>query len=282
VCPNSVWERESANLCFADLTPAAAGSAKQSFADGRSQTEFRNEKIEKNPRHLTLRRVVSLFLLACCLLPACQQRMAEQPSYREDEPSSFYSDARASRPLVPGTVARGHLRADPHLFSGSRVPASQNWAFPAALVGAAGQEALGGLAATAAQEGNHVDTFPFPVTREVLLQGQHRYMIYCVVCHDPLGTGHGKIVERGYTQPPSYHIERLRRAPVGRFFDVMTNGYGSMPEYKQQIPPRDRWAIAAFIRALQLSQHFPAAELTADMRREWDEQTRAARAGGRP
>jgi hypothetical protein len=100
-------------------------------------------------------------------------------------------------------------------------------------------------------------------------------MIYCVVCHDPLGTGRGKIVERGYTQPPSYHIERLRKAPVGRFFDVMTNGYGSMPDYKQQIPPWDRWAIAAYVRALQLSQHFPAKDLPPDMRKEWDEHRRA-------
>ena len=107
------------------------------------------------------------------------------------------------------------------------------------------------------EDRTYVDTFPFPVTREVLEHGRERYMIYCVVCHDPLGTGRGKIVERGYTQPPSYHIERLRNVAVGHFFEVITNGYGSMPDYKQQVPPRDRWAIAAYIRALQLSQHFP-------------------------
>ncbi len=95
-------------------------------------------------------------------------------------------------------------------------------------------------------------------------------MIYCIVCHDARGTGRGKIVERGYTQPPSYHIERLRTVAVGHFFDVITNGYGSMPDYKQQIPPRDRWAIAAYIRALQLSQHFPKDQLPADLREELD------------
>jgi mono/diheme cytochrome c family protein len=124
-----------------------------------------------------------------------------------------------------------------------------------------------------------VDTFPFPVTRAVLQHGQDRYLIYCVVCHDPLGDGRGKIVERGYTPPPSYHIDRLRRAPVGHFFDVMTNGYGSMPDYKQQIPPRDRWAIAAYVRALQLSQHFPERDLSPEMRGEWDKQ-KSATAGG--
>jgi len=117
-------------------------------------------------------------------------------------------------------------------------------------------------------EANYVDTFPFPITREVLEHGRDRYMIYCVVCHDSLGTGHGKIVERGYTQPPSYHIDRLRKVAVGHFFDVITNGYGSMPEYKQQIPVRDRWAIAAYIRALQLSQHYSVSEMTADMKEE--------------
>ena len=104
-------------------------------------------------------------------------------------------------------------------------------------------------------------------------------MIYCVVCHDPLGMGRGKIVERGYTQPPSYHIERLRNVAVGHFFEVITNGYGSMPDYKQQIPPRDRWAIAAYIRALQLSQHFPARDVPADLLAEQGKQDQA---GGRP
>ena len=221
-----------------------------------------------------------LLLLTCCLLPACQQRMASQPSYRPDEPSSFFPDGRADRPLVPGTVARGQLRTDLHLYTGRRTRQGQALAAPAALVGEAGRGALGVLGMLAVEEADFVDTFPFPITQPVLEHGRHRYMIFCVVCHDPLGTGHGKIVERGYTQPPSFHIERLRGAPVGRFFDVMTNGYGSMPDYKQQIPPRDRWAIAAYIRALQLSQHFPERELSADMRREWERQRQAAGAEG--
>jgi mono/diheme cytochrome c family protein len=144
------------------------------------------------------------------------------------------------------------------------------------LVGAGGRGILGALAASAVEETNYVDTFPFPITRDVLQQGYDRYMIYCVVCHDPLGTGHGKIVERGYTPPPSYHIDRLRQVPVGHFFDVITNGYGSMPDYRQQVPPRDRWAIAAYIRALQWGQHFPAKELTPEMRRTWQQAFRGA------
>jgi mono/diheme cytochrome c family protein len=201
--------------------------------------------------------------------------MASQPSVRPDEGEQ--------RQLVPGTVARGHLRTDAHLFTGTRSgeggDMGRNWAAPAALLGLAGAGPLPATVSAAARESDYVDTFPFPVTRAVLQHGQDRYLIYCVVCHDPLGHGRGKIVERGYTPPPSYHIDRLRRAPVGHFFDVMTNGYGSMPDYKQQIPPRDRWAIAAYVRALQLSQHFPERDLSPEMRGEWDKQ-KSATAGG--
>jgi mono/diheme cytochrome c family protein len=206
-------------------------------------------------------------------LAGCQQQMAVQPSVRPDEASSLFPDGRASRPAIPGTVARGHLRTDPQLFEGRRTRLAADGTLPATVVGAAGAgNPLGALAVLAAEEANFVETFPFEVTREVLEHGRNRYMIFCVVCHDPLGTGRGKIVERGYTPPPSYHIERLRRAPVGRFVAVMTDGYGSMPDYKQQIPPRDRWAIAAYIRALQLSQHFPVKELPDDLRAEWEQQ----------
>ena len=194
--------------------------------------------------------------------------MASQPSYRPDEPSSFFADGRAARPLLPGTVARGHLRTDTHLVTGKRRPA-KDVTDVASVIGGGQRGLLGALAAAAVEEGNDIDTFAFPITREVLEHGQNRYMIYCVVCHDPLGSGRGKIVERGYTPPPSFHIDRLRQVAVGHFFGVISNGYGSMPDYRQQVPPRDRWAIAAYIRALQLSQHFPAKDLTPDMRRAW-------------
>ncbi len=113
-----------------------------------------------------------------------------------------------------------------------------------------------------------VRDFPVPVTEAMIQHGYNRYMIYCVVCHDPLGTGHGRIVERGYTPPPSFHIDRLRNTPVGRIFAIITEGYGSMPTYANQIPPDDRWAIVAYVRALQLSQHFPKNELTPELLKE--------------
>jgi mono/diheme cytochrome c family protein len=199
--------------------------------------------------------------------------MATQPSVRPDEASSFFPDGRSGRPLVRGTVARGQLRTDLHLFTGRRT--KEFAATDAALLFASGPNVLNGLTLAGIEhfrsvEGaEFVDAFPFPVTQEVLQHGRDRFMIYCVICHDALGTGHGKIVERGYTPPPSYHSERLRRVAVGHFFAVMTDGYGSMPAYKQQVPPRDRWAIAAYIRALQLSQHFPEKELPPDLQEEW-------------
>jgi mono/diheme cytochrome c family protein len=218
--------------------------------------------------------------LALALVAGCQQKMADQPSYKPLEPSTFFPDGMSARPPVPGTVARGHLRTDLALFTGKTTAENRDWSDPAALIGMAGLGALPAAIFAAAGPSDDVDTFPFPVTREVLRHGQDRYMIYCVVCHDPLGTGRGKIVERGYTQPPSYHIARLRQAPVGHFFGVMTRGYGSMPSYAEQVPPRDRWAIAAYIRALQLSQHFPEVELTDAMRDEWKRATPEPQEGG--
>jgi hypothetical protein len=101
---------------------------------------------------------------------------------------------------------------------------------------------------------NPGDYMPFPVTEDVLARGRERFNIYCAPCHSRLGDGNGMIVQRGFRAPPSYHTERLRKAPLGYFFDVMTEGFGAMPEYASQIPPRDRWCIVAYIRALQLSQ----------------------------
>lgn len=229
------------------------------------------------------RRAAALLALFACLLPACQQRMAEQPSARPDEPSTFFSDGRAARPVVSGTVARGQLRTDLHLYTGRVADPHHAPALSAILVGTGFTNPRAALAvAIAGQEPPAVDTFPYPITKEILQHGRHRYMIYCVVCHDPLGTGQGMIVQRGYTAPPTYHIERLRMAPVGHFFEVITKGYGSMPSYREQIPPHDRWAIAAFVRVLQHSQHFPESELTVGMRQEWQKQKTAANGGPVP
>ncbi len=233
-----------------------------------------------------LRFAVGLLPLILCV-PACQQQMASQPSYRPDQPNAFFEDGRAARPLVAGTVARGHLRTDQQLFYGTSQPDLVPQEIAAAAVGAGAVNLLAVLNVTAGVQLNTTietagfKTFPFPITAKVLDHGRNRFMIYCVVCHDPIGTGRGMIVERGYTPPPSYHIDRLRNAPPGHFFEVITRGYGSMPSYAHQIPPRDRWAIAAYIGALQLSQHFAVNDLPPDMWREWQEHDKPAPPGGR-
>ena len=206
---------------------------------------------------------------ALALVAGCQQKMADQPSYKPLDASTFYADGRSARPTVKGTVARGQLHVDRALFTGRRSGERQPPGKPQPPNQATEPEALELVAVEAEQNDDFVTEFPLPVTKEMIDHGRQRFMIYCVLCHDPLGTGHGKIVERGFTRPPSYHVDRLRQAPVGRLFAVMTEGYGSMPSYAEQVPVRDRWAIAAYVRALQLSQHFPADDLPADVRRQW-------------
>jgi mono/diheme cytochrome c family protein len=224
--------------------------------------------------------------LILLLLSGCQQQMAEQPSYKPLDESTFFDDGRSARDLVPGTVARGHLRSDVQLYTGRRTRVAPIPTVAAATTpGSPGTSRSSGDVGTPrdvagagvfiGQDENMVDTFPFPINQAIIEHGYHRFMIYCVVCHDPLGTGHGKIVERGYTRPPSYHVDRLRNAPVGHLFAVVSDGFGSMPSYAGQISPHDRWAIVAYVRALQASQHFPSDRLTPEMRREWDQQVAA-------
>jgi mono/diheme cytochrome c family protein len=180
----------------------------------------------------------SLFAALCLLAAAgCRQDMHNQPKAIPLRESMFFKNTpntSSARPLVEGTVARGTLQDDAAFFTGKN--------------GAA-----------------EVDALPFALTAEVLDRGQQRYGIYCTPCHGLTGQGDGMIVRRGYRQPPSYHSDRLRQIPIGHFYDVMTNGFGAMPDYAAQTSVRDRWAIAAYIRALQLSQHarvddVPAAE----------------------
>src|SRR5580658_7249598 len=172
---------------------------------------------------LSLRNISPLGLLAVLALAACRQDMQDQPRFKPLAESDFYSDLRSARAPVEGTVARGQLHEDTYFYSGK----------------------LGN---------NPGDYMPFPVTGDVLARGRERFNIYCAPCHSRLGDGNGMIVQRGFRAPPSYHTERLRKAPLGYFFDVMTEGFGAMPEYASQIPARDRWTIVAYIRALQLSQ----------------------------
>ena len=171
-------------------------------------------------------RPVALAAVLCgaAFLTACRQDMQDQPKYIPLRPSTFFADGRSERPLVEGTVARGHLDADTVFYTGKIA-------------------------------GKAVDAFPFPITRAVLDRGQQRFNIYCSPCHDRLGNGLGMIVRRGYRRPPSYHTDRLRQTSVGYMFDVITNGFGAMPDYAAQIEPYDRWAIVAYVRTLQYSQN---------------------------
>ena len=204
-------------------------------------------------------------------LAGCQQKMADQPSLAPLEYSEFFEDHRASRDLVEGTVPRGHLRTDTHLYTGRVAESTSNTQQGDQQNQNQNQnQNKKTLEQKIFARPAFVETFPFPVTKEILTHGQNRYMIYCVVCHDPLGTGRGTIVDRGYAQPPSYHINRLRKVPPGHIFAVISEGYGSMPSYGAQIPPHDRWAIAAYVRALQLSQHFPKDQFTRKMQDEWN------------
>lgn len=190
--------------------------------------------------------------------------MQDQPkaiAYRE---SSFYKDGTGSRPLVEGTVPRGYLRADREFYLGKKSTATTQ-AGPA-LTQPAGAQATApsirlpsapvSATSPAAIYPDDVETLPFMITKAALDRGQERYQIFCSVCHGMTGYGDGMVARRGFNKPApaNFHQDRLRQAPVGHFFDAMTNGWGAMPSYASQIPVEDRWKIIAYIRALQLSQ----------------------------
>jgi hypothetical protein len=199
-----------------------------------------------------LRRRTLFFAGAVALLVVgCRLDMHVQPKYLPYEPTNFFGDGRSERQPVPGTVARGHLRLDELLYTGkeNRVLA---------------------------------DKFPFPITRADLERGRERYNIYCTPCHDYAGTGNGMIVQRGFSPPPSFHIDRLRTAPAGHFFEVMTNGFGSMYGYAGRIEPEDRWRIAAYMRVLQASRHATIEEVPAAERSSLIQNTTGAPAEKTP
>jgi mono/diheme cytochrome c family protein len=179
--------------------------------------------------------------------------MAEQPRYDPLEPSRFFADGQSARHPVAGTVARGRLRDDPHFFAGRKTAAEPGE--PPALE----------------RPGDYFDTFPLPVTSETVRRGRERFRIYCAPCHGRNGGGNGPVVERGYPAAESFHTDKLRGAPVGYFFDVITRGHKAMPAYARQVPADDRWAIIAYVRALQLSRHARLEELPADVRRRFAE-----------
>lgn len=186
------------------------------------------------PRSLaTVCALATLFLGAGCRY--LRQDMANQPKNKPLSPSDFFDDGRSERPLVENTVARGSLADDALL-----VPKDSN-------------------------------AFPLPVNRELLERGQDRYRIFCTPCHGLQGDGNGMVAMRGMKHPPSFHEERLRQAPNGYLFDTITNGFGAMYGYSAQIPPRDRWAIVAYVRALQLSRNARVGDLPAELREKLDQ-----------
>jgi mono/diheme cytochrome c family protein len=176
--------------------------------------------------------------------------------------SPFYKDGLSSRQLVPGTVPRGWLREDKELFTGKKggLPAGQAAAGANQTAGIKTTPTPGGAAVSQGEAAypDDVDKFPFPITKEILERGQGRYQIFCSVCHGPTGSGDGLIVRRGFRKPPSFLDPSLRAAPVGHYFDAVTSGWGAMPGYAAQIPVQDRWAIIAYVRALQLTRPAPA------------------------
>jgi hypothetical protein len=175
------------------------------------------------------------YLVILCLLTACHRDMRDQPRYEALEASTFFSDGQSARPRVEGTIARGQLNDDESFHTGR-----------------AGTQ--------------FVSEIPLKLDRPLMQRGQERFNIYCAVCHARTGNGDGMIVQRGFRRPPSFHIERLRNAPAGHFFDVMTNGFGAMPSYRVQVPAADRWAIVAYIRVLQMSQQAKLEDVPADER----------------
>ena len=184
---------------------------------------------------LNLRKSLPVVLLGILLWAGCRQDMHDQPRFKPLAKSDFYSDMRSARPLVEGTVARGQLREDTYLYTG--------------MIG---------------NSSTPGDYMPFPVTNDVLARGRERFDIYCAPCHSRLGDGQGIVPTRGFAKvPPSFHIPRLEKAPLGYFYDVITHGFGIMPDYSAQIQTKDRWAIVAYVRALQLSQNASAADVPA-------------------
>ena len=175
--------------------------------------------------------------LAAAAAAGCRQDMHDQPKYKAFRPSDFFGDDRSARPLVEDTVARGQLRADAAYFTGKQ------GAMP-------------------------VDVLPVAVNPALLRRGQQRYGIYCTPCHGQTGRGDGMVVQRGYRRPPSFHIDRLRNEKTGYFFDVITSGFGAMPDYAAQVAVPDRWAIVAYVRALQLSENARLEDVPADHRGE--------------
>ncbi|GGA70999.1 hypothetical protein GCM10011507_23220 [Edaphobacter acidisoli] len=183
-------------------------------------------QVNKTVRSLALATAT----LATLVAAGCRQDMHDEPKFFPQRGTTFYADGRSVRPQVASTVARNQLHEDTYFYTG--------------LI-----------------DGKEGNVMPFPVTMKVLERGQERYNVYCTPCHSRVGNGEGMIVQRGYAHAGDFHTARLEAAPLGHFFYVISNGYGAMPDYSAQVAPVDRWAIVAYIKALQLSQHATEADI---------------------
>lgn len=188
----------------------------------RASVTTRTAEVAKSAKKNYFSASSAVFAFIVVISSACRQDMHDQPKYVPMRESTFFNDVRSARPIVEGTVARGQLQEDTLLYTGK-------------------------------VNGADTTVFPFRVDAAVMARGQERFNIFCAPCHGRTGQGDGMVVRRGYRRPPSIHQDRLRDAPAGHFFDVITNGFGAMPEYAPEIKAEDRWAIVAYVRALQLS-----------------------------
>ena len=243
--------------------------SEEQTANSKQQTARAACLVEPNAVRGQSRSCLLLFAVCCLLFTSgCRRDMQDQPKMKPYRSTTFFTDGQSSRQLVEGTVPRGFLKTDTEFFTGKKAgraptlsgvaqtPAGPQAAGP--LGGpnpAAGTASQGAAPQGAAAYPDDVEVFPIPVTREVVVRGKERYEIFCSACHGLTGNGDGMIVRRGFRRAASFNDDRLRQAPVGHYFDAITNGWGAMPSYAPQIPAQDRWAIVAYIRALQLSQN---------------------------
>lgn len=203
-------------------------------------------KVKNKQRFLAFAFCVFAFSLAT----SCRYDMQDQPRYKAHKQSDFFKDGKAMRELPEGTVPRGFLREDKAFYTGKTEVTENKTPAPAATpaTDAAGNNLVTDFSGS-------IEEFPVQVTKELIDRGEQRYRVFCIVCHGPVGNGDGMVIRRGFSKPPTYNDDRLRNAPVGHFFDVITVGQGKMNGYASQIPVADRWAIVAYIRALQISQN---------------------------
>ena len=217
-----------------------------------------SEEMTATKRH---KRHKQIFCAVCASLwlilsVGCRRDMQDQPKIKPLRGSTFFSNGLGSRPPIEGTIPRGYLRDNVEFFTGKKAGAATATATPAQ------QQTAGAQQPTAGPQSSFPDDvveFPIPITKDVVQRGRERFNIFCSACHGMTGNGDGMIVRRGFRRAASFNDDRLRQAPVGHFFDAMTNGWGAMPSYASQIPVQDRWAIVAYIRALQASQQNTAA-----------------------